>query len=359
VRITAVTTGDTLDADGYEVVLDGSASLELGPDGTALFSDVAPGSRELRVRGVAPNCDLEGDTVRAVLVPPALEVTEELRVRCRPALRNRIVFANYDSGTTNTIWAAAPDGSGLTRLTPEDVFSNSPAISPDGTRIAYARAPQGGEPAEIWVVALDGSPAVRVTDHPARDLAPTWSPDGSRIAFMSDRSGTFELWSMEADGSDLRRITSGSMEESNPDWSPDGERLAFWDNRGRESGYIWLVDADGSDLTGPVGNAGESRDPYPTWSPSGDRLAFTSDRGGDRDIWTMRPDGSDPRQLTRDDASNLKPSWGPRGERLVYASFVRGISELRIVDVGSGESSTVPIPLMGEGPYYPDWSPVR
>lgn len=274
-------------------------------------------------------------------------------------LRNRIVFVNGGSPVVSTIWAVAPDGSGLSRLTSTTAYSIQPAVSPDGTRVAHARGPEGGRPTEIWIVALDGSSPARVTDDPARDLAPTWSPDGSRIAFMSDRSGSFEIWSVKADGSDLRRITSASLEASNPDWSPDGQRLAFWDDRVTDTGYIWLVEADGSELTGPVGNADGSRDPYPTWSPSGDRLAFTSDRSGDRDIWTMNPDGSEPRQLTRDPGWGLTPSWGPAGERVVYANFRRGVSELRIVDVASGESATVPIARVGDGPYYPDWSPLR
>ena len=44
---------------------------------------------------------------------------------------------------------------------------------------------------------------------------------------------------------------------------------------------------------------------------SGDRNAFASNRDGDNDIYTMRSDGTDVRQLTVNDTVDSMPAWSP------------------------------------------------
>ena len=54
--------------------------------------------------------------------------------------------------------------------------------------------------------------------------------------------------------------------------------------------------------------------------PSEQRIAFISDRGGSPDIWTMKTDGSDARQVTTDAADDQIPSWSPDAKQLVSIS---------------------------------------
>ena len=54
--------------------------------------------------------------------------------------------------------------------------------------------------------------------------------------------------------------------------------------------------------------------------PSEDRIAFISDRGGSPDIWTMKTDGSDAKQVTNDSADDLMPSWSPDAKQIVSIS---------------------------------------
>jgi Tol biopolymer transport system component len=96
---------------------------------------------------------------------------------------------------------------------------NSPAFSPDGTKIAFTRAVGTNYNLEIYVKNLTNGTVQRLTTSAGPDNYPTWSPDGSRIAFGSARSGTDQIWSMSATGGSLARLTHTSTAEEAPSWS--------------------------------------------------------------------------------------------------------------------------------------------
>jgi TolB protein len=105
-------------------------------------------------------------------------------------------------------------------MVPSQYLMSSPRFSPDGTKIAFAKAV--GSNVDIYVRTLTPYSATdkRLTTHSAWDGAPTWSPDGSRIAFESNRSGTSQIWVMNAaTGGSLTRITQTTTQEKYPAWS--------------------------------------------------------------------------------------------------------------------------------------------
>ena len=72
--------------------------------------------------------------------------------------------------------------------------------------------------------------------------SPAWSPRGDRIAFVSRIGGGFDLYVCRADGSDARQVVGGRSNE-NPRWSPDGRHLVFASNR--EGAYgLFVTDLD-------------------------------------------------------------------------------------------------------------------
>jgi Tol biopolymer transport system component len=63
--------------------------------------------------------------------------------------------------------------------------------------------------------------------------------------------------------------------------------------------HIWVIDVASGSATRLAPHAAPRLDETPSWFPDGKRLAFQSDRTGRMEIWTMKTDGTDPRQVTR------------------------------------------------------------
>ncbi len=95
------------------------------------------------------------------------------------------------------------------------------------------------------------------------------------------------------------------------DVSPDGQTLAF-----ELLGDIYTMPVGGGRAT-PI-TRGPAFDSQPRWSPDGTRIVFLSDRDGGENVWTMHPDGSGTRAVSKGD-NNLyaSPEWTPDGEYIV------------------------------------------
>jgi TolB protein len=142
------------------------------------------------------------------------------------------------------LFTMAADGTDIRQVTATpDLFEANPAWLPDG-RIVFDRA--GGKVApDVYVMNADGTNVVRLTDAPRYDGAPAVSHDGSMIAFTSDRDGPRALWVMQAVGSGEREVTDSEVFSSS-DWSPDGRWIAF-DSIVDHAFHIVVVAPDGAD----------------------------------------------------------------------------------------------------------------
>lgn len=121
----------------------------------------------------------------------------------------------------------------------------------------------------------------------------------------------------------------------NLDVSPDGRTIVF-----DLLGDIYTLPIGGGRATRILG--GRAYETMPTWSPDGQRIAFTSDRDGLENLWTMRADGSDLRQVSRERERQVSnPVWTPDGQYLIGRKHFRntrslGAGEMWIWHIGGG-----------------------
>ncbi|UOR16634.1 amidohydrolase family protein [Qipengyuania aquimaris] len=123
-----------------------------------------------------------------------------------------------------------------------------------------------------------------------------------------------EGWDVTAPrGSVLREVAINTDEGTwmDVDVSPDGRMLAF-----SMLGDIYTMPISGGTPTRIAD--GLAWEIQPRFSPDGSKIAFISDRGGGDNIWLMNLDGSDKRQVTKEDFRLLnQPSWSPDGRYIV------------------------------------------
>ena len=235
-----------------------------------------------------------------------------------------IAFASDRNGDFQ-IYVMNADGSGQRRLTRNATTDTEPAWSPDGTKIAFTRRcwhsnDKYDTDREIYVMNADGSGQRNLTRaRLSEDESPAWSPDGTKIVFESDRGGgalpELGIFVMNADGSGQRRLTRQhtGRRSSDPSWSPDGGWIAFDSDRDGNV-EVYTMAADGSRLRRLTRNP--AYDYAPAWSPDGSTIAFTSERNESEEIYLVHPDGSGERRLTH--GGGEAAAWLPDGTKISF-----------------------------------------
>jgi dipeptidyl aminopeptidase/acylaminoacyl peptidase len=109
-----------------------------------------------------------------------------------------------------------------------------PQLSPDGKWIAYQATDvdlaAGTRNTDLWITsAAPGGTPRRLTDHAAADTRPRWSPDGRRLAFVSAREGGSQAWVVDAAGGAARKVTSLASEAGGVTWIDDRTLLVTSD----------------------------------------------------------------------------------------------------------------------------------
>ncbi len=152
---------------------------------------------------------------------------------------------------------------------------------------------------------------------------PAVSPDGTNIAFIAYADGQCDLYLFDLPSGTVRRLTHTPGPVDTPDFSPDGRSLAFvglWQVGATLSWDLYVLDLVEGDRIEML-----TEDPFfdwcPRFSPDGEWIAFESSLRGPSDIHVIRRDGRERTAFTFDEWRDAFPCWSPEGDEIGYGSL--------------------------------------
>jgi Tol biopolymer transport system component/DNA-binding winged helix-turn-helix (wHTH) protein len=254
-----------------------------------------------------------------------------------------------------TVWriSSRPSESGpfqveevpLTGLTGAEV---SPAFSPDGNQVAFARYGNMVESSGIYTALIGGERPLQLTAN-ANDCCPTWSPDAQYVAFFRTSETEFAIYTVPALGGTERRLYARRRDNHPLDdalgWSPDGKLLAFseWIEDRSQITLFSVIDSKTRALSsGTVGAV----DRGPAFSPDGKNVAFVRSvgpaSGPAGDLFLVSVAGGNPKRLTFDNRFIWgPPAWASDGRGIVFSSDRGGLPNLWRISASGGVLSSV------------------
>jgi Tol biopolymer transport system component len=280
---------------------------------------------------------------------PATPPEEPVDLGIFEPLAGRIV--SYRDGSLWGVDPNAPDRES-TMVSVDLGASAEPWVFPlgwsrDGTELLLLRSDVPDQAGSLSILHADGTES-QVSPDPVQSAA--ISPDGSRVAFAAPQGQG--LYVVDAQGGEPLRIAE---EGASPTFSPDGTQIAYLFPAGAFRGpsvaraHVLIVNANG-------GDAHEILADEPAlawgatslaWSPAGDRFAMT----GGGAMYTFAPDGSNVTTVVPEGAGT--PFWSPDGTRLAYRLyFPPGPLGLSVVGADGSEDHTLVFGGDG-GPWHP------
>lgn len=243
------------------------------------------------------------------------------------------------------LWTVPAGGGVARRLTSNLGMIGKPALSPDGSLLAFTGREEGTS--EVYVMPAAGGPATRVTYLGVATSVVTWMPDGQRVVFASNTGQAFGrqalLYAVPAGGGEHVTLPTGPA--ASISFGLAGGRvigrnttdLARWKRyRGGTAGDMW-VDEDGSGrwrrLIALQGNV-----TLPLWV--GDRIYFISDHEGVGNLYSCRPSGDDLRRHSRHSDYYVRNA-STDGRRIVYQAG----AELFVFDPTQDTSQRIEVDL--------------
>jgi Tol biopolymer transport system component/DNA-binding winged helix-turn-helix (wHTH) protein len=229
-----------------------------------------------------------------------------------------------------------------------------PAISPDGSQVAFSWDGLGGAAPGIYVTSIRGGEPRLFTPATGHDISPVWSPDGTRM--------TFRRWTGLVQAVMVAPVTGGAPRQlAETDgyfvaWTPDSQSVLFTVQSKKASGFeLWSVPAGGGEprqIPTPRGLNPYDRFGY---SPDGTMLAYETwpSSSEEPQIMVRSANGATARQVTTLHSRIYGWTWTPDSRGFVISNDSQGSKRLYEVSLDSPKREPVPIAGAAEDAEYP------
>jgi Tol biopolymer transport system component len=199
---------------------------------------------------------------------------------------------------------------------------------------------------DIFTARPDGSDLKQLTNTPGYDAEATFSTDGKKIVFTSLRNGDLDIYTMDANGKHVKQLTHELGYDGGPFFSPDGKWIVYRAHHPKDgqetSDYkellkqnlirptyleLWMMKADGSQKR-QITNLGAASF-APSFFPDGKRIIFSSNVGstggmGNFELYAVNLDGTGLERITNTEGFDGFPVFSPDGKKLVWISGRNG-----------------------------------
>ncbi|WP_321474247.1 winged helix-turn-helix domain-containing protein [uncultured Paludibaculum sp.] len=257
-------------------------------------------------------------------------------------------FAGVAALAVYLAWPRAPHPP--PRITPVTRLAGKeyqPAISPDGSTVAFLWEQGVGQPAQIWIQSAGGSPRL-LTSEPGSYSSPAWAPDGRSIACLRFRESTGQLVVLPVAGGPERVVTPVlgtryGLSNRHLAWSPRGDTIAVDDavnqNQPLAIFLVGLGTGQKSRLTKPEDLIIGDLDPR--FSPDGSTVSFIrAYHRAYQELFTVPVRGGEARKLTSDIREISSQSWSSDNRTLFFASNRGGEFRIWRLEPGRPPSPT-------------------